>query len=83
MKAIALFANILLPGVGSFFVGKAGAGIAQLMIWGFGLMLTLGTLGVGGVIGIPMMIVAWIWAIVSAVGGEQQITVNVIQDGNK
>lgn len=78
MKGIALITNILLPGVGSFFIGKAGAGIGQIMIWGFGLMLTLGTLGIGGIIGIPMMIGAWIWAIVTASGAsEQTITVNV------
>ena len=84
MKAFAVIANILLPGVGSFFVGKVGSGFGQLIIWSFGLAFTIGTFGLGGIVGIPMMIGAWIWAIVTASGGGQQnITVNVVQDGQQ
>lgn len=75
MKAVAVIANILLPGVGSFFVGKAAAGIAQLLIWGLGFLFTVGTLGFGAIVGFPMMIVAWIWAIVSAVSEPTTVTV--------
>lgn len=80
MRAFAVIANILLPGFGSFFIGKVGAGLAQLMIWGFGLMLTIGTLGVGGVLGIPLMIVAWIWAIVTASSNPQPVQVTVVDE---
>ena len=84
MKAFAVLTNILMPGVGSFFVGKVGAGLAQITIWGVGLLFTIGTLGIGGIVGIPMMIGAWIWAIVTASGGGQQnITVSVVQDGQQ
>ena len=78
MKGFAIILNILLPGVGSFMIGKAGQGIGQIIVWGLGLLLTIGTLGVGGVLGIPMMIGGWIWAIITAAGGPQQnITVHV------
>jgi len=41
-------------------------------------LITLGTLGFGLVIGVPLMLGAWIWAIVTAAGGpEQTITVHV------
>lgn len=78
MRAFAVIANILLPGVGSFFVGKVGAGIAQLFIWGSGLLFTFGTSGIGAIIGVPMMIGAWIWAIVSAASEPQTVQVNVV-----
>lgn len=76
MKGFALLANILMPGVGSFIIGRVGSGIGQIVIWGLGLLMTVGTLGIGGVIGIPMMIGAWIWAIVTAAGGPEK-TINV------
>ena len=83
MKGFAVIANILMPGVGSFIIGRVGAGLAQISIWGFGLLLTLGTLGIGGIIGIPMMVGAWIWAIVTASGGPQQnINVTVQNSSN-
>ena len=78
MKGFAVLANILMPGVGSFIIGRVGSGIGQIVIWGFGLLMTIGTLGIGGIIGIPMMVGAWIWAIVTAAGGpEQNINVTV------
>ncbi|WP_415404128.1 hypothetical protein [Tateyamaria sp. SN3-11] len=75
MKFIAVIANILVPGVGSFFVGKAGAGIAQLLIWSLGLMITLGTFGIGVFIGAPMMGAAWIWAIITATSEPTTVTI--------
>ena len=75
MKPLAIIANILIPGVGSFMLGKVGQGIGQAAIWGFGLLLTVGTLGIGGIIGFPLMLGAWIWAIVTAAGGNQPLQV--------
>ncbi|EDQ04497.1 hypothetical protein DSM14862_02130 [Sulfitobacter indolifex] len=81
MKSFAILANICMPGVGSFIIGKPGQGIGQIFVWGFGLVLTLGTLGIGGIIGIPLMIGAWIWAIVTAAGGPAQpVQVNIINN---
>ncbi len=78
MKTLGIIANILIPGVGSFIVGAPGQGIAQVLIWGIGFLLTLLTLGFGGVIGIPLMVGAWIWGLITAIGTEPaSITVNV------
>ncbi|MEM9434699.1 MAG: hypothetical protein AAGA12_12325 [Pseudomonadota bacterium] len=78
MKAFAVVANLSIPGVGSFIVGRIGEGIAQIFIWGIGFMLTVFTLGFGAVIGVPLMVGAWIWGLVTAFGYEQtQVTVNV------
>jgi TM2 domain-containing membrane protein YozV len=78
MKPLAIIANILIPGIGSFMLGKVGQGIGQAVIWGIGLLLTLGTLGIGGIIGLPMMLGAWIWGIVTAAGGNQPVQVNIV-----
>jgi len=78
MKSLAIIANILIPGVGSLIIGKVGQGIGQAVVWGIGLILTLGTLGIGGIIGLPMMLGAWIWGIVTAAGGNQPVQVTVV-----
>lgn len=84
MKGLAIFLNIALPGVGSFVVGKAGQGIAQILLWGFGLLLTIGTLGIGGIVGIPLMIAVWIWGIITATGaGTQTFEVNDVNSDAK
>ena len=83
MKFWAILLNIGIPGVGSFLIGKAGQGIAQILIWGLGFLLTVGTLGFGGIIGIPMMLGGWIWAIVTAAGGpDTSVNVQVIHQSS-
>jgi TM2 domain-containing membrane protein YozV len=81
MNGLAIFLNLFIPGVGCFVVGKPGQGIAQIFIWGFGLMLTL--TGLLAVFGVPLMIGAWIWGLVTAstagASKPQQVHVNVIQ----
>ena len=76
MRGFAILLNIFVPGIGSFVVGAAGQGVGQIVVWGVGLLLTVPTLGIGGIIGIPMMLGAWIWGIVTAAGAMPQ-TVNV------
>lgn len=83
MKFWAVVFNIGMPGIGSFMVGKPGQAVGQILIWGLGLLLTIGTFGIGGIFGIPMMIGAWIWAIVTASGGpERPVNVQVINQTN-
>ena len=78
MRGLAIFLNVVIPGVGSFVVGAIGQGIGQILIWGFGLVLTIGTLGFGAIIGLPMMLGAWIWGIITASGANPQpIQVNI------
>ncbi|KCZ90025.1 hypothetical protein [Hyphomonas johnsonii] len=77
MKALAIILNILMPGVGSFVIGKVGQGIGQILIWAIGLTLCFTV--VGAIIGIPMMLGAWIWGIVIASNSQPQtvqVTVN-------
>ena len=80
MNVLALILNLMIPGIGSFVVGKPGQGIGQILLWGFGLILTM--TGLLSIFGIPMMIGAWIWGIVTVVGSgstPQQVHVNVVQ----
>lgn len=79
VKTLAIILNILFPGVGSFVIGAIGQGIGQITIFGIGFIFTLVTFGFGGVIGIPMMLGAWIWGLITAIGAQSQpIQVNVI-----
>lgn len=64
MKGLAVVINFLVPGVGSFFIGQVGQGIAQFLIWAVGLIFCFTV--VGALIGIPMIAVAWLWAIIGA-----------------
>ena len=56
--------------------GKGRQGCLKISLWGVGGVITIVTLGFGVVIGAPLMIGAWIWAIVTATGGPNQ-TINV------
>ena len=58
---VALILNIILPGLGSIIGGKTKAGIWQLVLFLVGIPLT------SILIGIPMMIAAWVWGIVTGV----------------
>lgn len=61
-----LLLNILiLPGLGSLIGGKISSGVLQLIfsLIGLGLTLTI----IGAIIGIPLMIAMWIWALVTGI----------------
>ena len=63
---LSLILNILiLPGLGSLIGGRIGSGIVQLIFSLIGLVLTL-TL-IGAIIGIPLMIAMWIWALITGI----------------
>lgn len=70
MKTIAIIINIFFPGVGTFFVGKIGQAISQLILYIIGLVLTL--TGIGAIIGLPLCIGAWIWGLVTATTSPSQ-----------
>ena len=83
MRALAIILNIFIPGVGSFVVGAIGQGIGQILIYGVGFVFTFATLGFGGIIGFPLMLAAWIWGLVTAIGANPQpIQVNITNNGN-
>jgi TM2 domain-containing membrane protein YozV len=81
MKALAVILNIFIPGVGSFVVGKAGQGIAQILIFGIGFVINLITLGFGAIIGFPLMLGAWIWGLITVLSTPSApIQVNIIDN---
>ena len=65
MKVAAIVINIFLPGVGTLFVKKWGQAIFQIIL--ATIALALNFTGIGGLIGLPLGIAVWIWAIVSAI----------------
>lgn len=58
-----IFNIFFLPGLGTFFVGRPGQAVAQILLVIFGVAISL--TGVGAVVGVPMAIGAWIWALVT------------------
>ena len=64
MKALGVIVNIFLPGIGTLIVGKVGQCIAQLLLYVLGVIINFTVVGM--VIGIPLCVAVWIWAIASA-----------------
>ncbi len=66
LAVIGLLVNILLlPGLGSIIAGRTKTGLWQLLLMVLGVVFTLTI--IGAIIGIPLMIIAWIWGIVTGV----------------
>ncbi len=77
MKALAVILNIFFPGVGSLVLGKVGQGIAQLILYILGVVLSFTV--IGAIIGVPLCIAMWIWGIVTATSANlQPLQVHVI-----
>lgn len=72
MNAIAMISNLLIPGMGSFFIGEVGRGIRQILIWGIGFILTFFSLGFLAVIAVSLMAGAWIRGLITAFGAQPQ-----------
>ncbi len=70
--AISLLVSFFVPGVGSMINGDIGAGVAFLGVYILGVVLIvcLGWLIVG-LIGLPIMLGAWIWSMIHAFQGAQ------------
>lgn len=64
MKALAIIINIFFPGIGTFFTGKFVQAIFQLLFYGLGLLLAI--TGLLALLGIPFILGAWIWGIITA-----------------
>jgi len=70
---IALLLNILIvPGIGSVIAGRIRSGIIQILlaVIGFFLWLTV----MGNIAGIFMLIVAWVWALITGI--------NIVKDSD-
>ncbi len=59
LAIVALVINIFIPGLGSLIAGKTTQGIWQLVLLIIGAILSI------ILIGIPLMFIAWVWAIVT------------------
>ncbi len=64
MKIVALIVNFLVPGIGSMLLGYIGTGIAQLLLYGFGMLLTL--TGILWIVGAPISFIALVWSLITA-----------------
>lgn len=57
----AMVLNVILPGLGSLISGRTGVGVGQLVLWVVGFMLSF------VLVGIPIVIGAWVWSVVTGV----------------
>ncbi len=63
MAVASLVLNLLLiPGLGTILGGRTKEGVWQVVFLCFGLLLSL------VYIGIPLVIAAWIWSLISSIG---------------
>jgi len=73
MKVIGIIINIFFPGVGTLIVGKISTGIIQVILSIIaGILLFTGFLSI---IGMPMFLIVWIWALVSVAGSNAAETI--------
>ena len=68
MKALAIILNVFFPGVGTLVAKKIWQGITQIILGIVGIVLTVTM--VGAIIGLPLLLAVWIWAIISAATWE-------------
>ena len=73
MKAIAIIINIFFPGIGTLIIGKVGQGITQIILTILAIVLT--TTGILSIIGIPLAIGVWIWALISVTSSSTTETI--------
>jgi TM2 domain-containing membrane protein YozV len=64
--AISLLISFFVPGLGSMINGRVGIGVAILLVYILGYILIL------FLIGIPIVIGAWIWGLVDAYQSAQK-----------
>ena len=61
-KLVAFILNFFIPGLGTFFVGRIGTAIIQLVLLPVGVLL----IPFGG-IGVLVLVADWVWALVTVV----------------
>lgn len=64
--AVSLIISFFIPGVGSMVNGDVGTGVAILVLWIIGIALSV------FLIGIPLILGAWIWGMIDAYQGAQR-----------
>jgi TM2 domain-containing membrane protein YozV len=78
MKAVAIIVNLFFPGVGTMIVGKVGQGVAQIILGITGAFLTF--TGILSIIGVPMVIIAVIWSLVTVANSQTTEPIIVKQE---
>jgi hypothetical protein len=73
MKVVAIIINIFFPGVGTLIVGKIGTGVTQIILTIIAMVMNF--TGVLSIIGIPLAIGVWIWALVSVASSNATETI--------
>jgi TM2 domain-containing membrane protein YozV len=68
--AVSLIVSFFLPGVGSMINGDTGVGIAILLLWLLSLGLDITFFGL--IVGVPLGIGVFIWALIDAYQGAQR-----------
>lgn len=58
---IVLILNVFLPGIGTIAAGRVSEGLMQFILYVIGAFLSF------FVIGIPIVIIVWIWALVTSI----------------
>ena len=77
MNMLAVLVNFFLPGIGSFMVGKGGAGVAQLLIFIVGLIMVFTVFL--SLFGLMFMAIAWIWGLITAATANNTQKVVVVE----
>ena len=57
----AMVLNVIVPGLGSLISGRTSTGVGQLVLWMVGFLLSF------VLVGIPIVIGAWVWSVVTGV----------------
>ena len=78
MRILGVIVNLFFPGIGTIIVGKIVSGVVQFLLYAAAVALI--ATGLGALFGIPIAIVVWIWAIVSAATAEDKPLVVVVRD---
>jgi TM2 domain-containing membrane protein YozV len=68
MKVVAIIINLFFPGVGTMIIGKIGTGVMQIILGLTGAILTF--TGIFSIIGIPLVIAAVIWSLVTVANSQ-------------
>lgn len=77
MKALAIIVNIFLPGFGTLIVKKFGQGIIQIVLTFVSAVLIL--TGFLAIVGLPLFVAVWIWAIISAATAKDEPVAIVVK----
>ena len=77
-SVLGIIVNVFFPGIGTMIAGKPFAGLIQLLLYFFGLALVF--TGLLALIGAPICLFVWIWALISAATARSRpIQVVVVQ----